>query len=68
MSDLPNLDRFQSYVDGESVSFPNPVNDEERTLELTKVEELPLTNDSMNFENPVIELFEELDEYPNEGA
>lgn len=62
MSDLANMDNFQAYVDGEAVEPVSPVNEEDRTVRLTRVEELPIDNDSMNFENPVVELFEELDE------
>lgn len=62
MSELPNLDRFQDYLDSEATKTPNESNKVEESFKVTNLEELPLNNDSMNFENPVIELFEELDE------
>ena len=62
MTDLPNMDNFQACLDEEALKRTSPVNEEDRTVRLTRVEELPIDNDSMNFENPVVELFEELDE------
>lgn len=59
MSELTNLDRFQDYLDTEATETPNESSKVEESFKVTNLEELPLDNDSMNLENPVVELWED---------